>query len=225
MNCYDTNIWNIFGNTLAEKSMDSNLMQMWSESDHNMSRFYTTGFETILFNRDHSFVLETVLASSVGWDNEIIIVGNHDSLGKLSKIANKQNLTHHCLGWFSEKWDDFENGLPSYNDVSHILIGIDSETDLRHIPVKKLLQLSARHKFSLIVYCDTSVTGLNDLFEGSIDYMIGGLEVEPIQSFVVARRSRLVQTEGKSNCFNLDLHSFWQWTMRNREPIIEPMRV
>lgn len=224
MNIYELNFWNIFGNSLADNSMDNRIIPMWSNGNYNLSPFYTTGFETILFNKDQSFVLEAVLASTVAWDNEILIAGNSNSLDKLGKIVSKQNLTYHCLNWSPESGDDFENDFNNYSGVSHLLIGIDSLTSMENIPVKKILQIASKNKYSLIVYCDISVTGLNDIFNGAIDYMIGGLSAEPPKSFVVARRSRLVQTEGKSRSFNMDLYSYWQWSMKDRTSIIEPMR-
>jgi hypothetical protein len=224
MSCYQSNTWNYFGNSLADNALDSNVIQMWSKKDHNVSRFYTTGFETILFNKDHSFVLKSVLSSTISWGKELLITGNSSSIEKLSKSAEEQNLTFLCFDWNSGNWDDLEKSLSNRQDISHLLVGIDSNTSIDQIPVSKLLMILAKHKLSLIVYCDVQVTGLNDYFGGAIDYMIGGINSEPPLSFVVARRSRLVQTEGNSDSFNLDLYSFWQWSVRNRASGIEPMR-
>ena len=225
MNTYEANFWNLFGNSLAENTMDNNVIQMWSSRDYNLSRFYTTGFETILFNKEQLFVLETVLASTVAWDNEILIAGNCNSLEKLCKAVNKQNLTHYCLDWSSDSWGDIENDFHTYSGVTHLLVGIDSLTSPEKIPVNKLLLLTAKYKLTLIVYCDISVTGLNDIFNGAIDYMIGRSSVEPPKSFLVARRNKLVQTEGKSRSFKMDLYTYWQWSMRDWTSIIEPMRI
>ena len=224
MERYELKMRNLFGNILSDNPLDNNVLQMWSKRDYSLSRFYTTGFETILFNKDNSFVLETVLSSSVLWEKEILITGNEKSIEKLSKTVNNQNLTYHCLDWFSDGLDNFEEKKSTYSSVTHLLVGIDSDNLIEKIPVKKLLKLSLTHKYNLIVYCDSPVLGLNDVFDGAIDYMVGGVSIEPLLSFVVARRSRLVQTEGKSRNFNNDLYSYWQWSLRNREPFIEPMR-
>jgi len=225
MNNYESNFWNLFGNSLSENPIDDNVMQMWSNRDYNLSRFYTTGFETIMFNKDQLFALETVLASTVAWDNEILIAGNRNSIEKLCMVVDKQNLTYSCLDWSSECWNEIDNYLSAYSGVTHLLVGIDSLTSTENIPVNKLLQLASKNKLTLIVYCDIPVTGLNDIFNGAIDYMIGSSSVEPPESFLVARRNKLVQTEGKSRSFNMDLYTYWQWSMRDRTSIIEPMKV
>jgi hypothetical protein len=224
MNYTESNLWNIFGNTLSENTLNNNVLQMWSKRDCSLSRFYTTGFETILFNKEKSFVLETVLSSSASWDSEILIAGNNKAVEKLSNIANKQNLDYRCLDWFSEDWEDFVNNFTKCSNISHLLVGIDSETSIDQVPIKKLLQFTSKNKCSLIVYCDTDVTGLNDIFDGAIDYMIGDVTNEPVMSFVVARRNRLVQTEGNSSSFSNNLYLFWQLSLRNRTSFIEPMR-
>jgi len=223
MNRYEPEKSNMFNTTLAESHLDSKVIQMWSRHQYDSAPFYTTGFETILFNRENSFVLETVLASSVNYDNEVLIVSYGKSMTKLKSMVAAQNLIFHCFDWSSDVWDDFENKISKTPNISHILIGIDSETAVKDIPVEKLLNLASKRRYSLIAYCDTIVDGLNDIFNGAIDFMIGILN--NLRSFVVARRSRLVQTEGNSRCFNRDLYSYWQWTMRDRKPLIKPMRV
>jgi hypothetical protein len=223
MNYNESNLWNLFGNNLSNNLLDNRVIQKWSKNDCNVSRFYTTGFETILFSKERSFVLETVLSSSVSWDKEIIIAGNSKSVENLTKTVSKQNLSYHCFDWSSDSWDEFEENLSKYSNVTHLLVGIDS-TSIDNVPIKKLLQLSAKNRYSLIVYSDTDVNGLNDIFDGAIDYMIGCVTEEPPLSFVIARRNRLVQTEGKTRSFGKDLYMFWQWSMQDRAPYIEPVR-
>ena len=223
MNRNKTEKNNLFSTTLAESHLDANVMQMWSRRQYDAAPFYTTGFESILFNRENSFVLETVLASSVNYDKAVLIAGSGKSMNKLKDMVAAQNLTFHCFDWSSDGWDDFENKVSEIPNISHLLVGIDSETAIKDIPVDKLLNLASKRRYSLIAYCDTIVDGLNDIFNGAIDFMIGVLN--NLRSFVVARRSRLVQTEGNSKCFNRDLYSYWQWTMRDRKSLIEPMRI
>ena len=223
MNYAESNLWNLFGNTLSNNLLDNRVIQKWSNHDYNASRFYTTGFETILFSKETSFVLETVLASSVLWDREILIAGNTKSVENLYKTVSKQNLTSHSFDCDLDNWDEFEKNISRNFNITHLLVGIDSATSIDTVPVKKLLQFATKNRYSLIVYCDADVTGINDIFDGAIDYMIGNVSEEPHLSFVVARRNKLVQTEGKSSTFGKDLYLFWQWYVRDRGAYIAPM--
>ncbi|MCL2073337.1 MAG: hypothetical protein FWH18_05425 [Marinilabiliaceae bacterium] len=210
---------------ISDDLLNAAMQQLWSKRDYDTANFYTTGFETIIFNRDPSFVLKTVLSSSVGFENELLIIGNGHTGETLCRTANEQNLTFHYFDIFSYNWSQIENLLYNRAHISHLLVGIDSDTPIEQIPVINLLHLTSTHKCSLIVYSESSVDALNDIFGGAIDFMICGLTNEPPVSFLVARRSQLVQTEGNSNSLNFDLYSYWQWSMRDRTPIIEPMRV
>ena len=219
------NINNYISNTIADNTPNINMLQRWSKRDYNTSRFYETGFETIMFNQDPSFVLKTVLSSSVAYENEILIIGSGNSSEKLCRTANEQNLTFHYFDMFTDNWKEIENRLYCRPNISHLLVGIDFDASMEQIPMNNLLNILSTHNCSLIVYCDSSVDGLNDIFGGAIDFMICGLNNEPPLSFVVARRSQLVQTEGNSGSFNFDLYSYWQWSVRDRTPFIEPMQV
>jgi len=210
-------------NTLSENSLNTNILQMWSNGDHNVSRFYKTGFETILFNKDLSFALKTVVESSINFENDVFIIGSGNTLELLISTAKEQNLSYYSFDCNRDNWDKFEQKMSVNSVTSHILIGIDSETTLENIPIKNLLQVVSNKRYSLIVYCNSQIEGLNDLFGGTIDYMIGKVSLEPVISFVVARRNKLVQTEGASCSFNHDLYSHWQWSMRDRKSVIEPM--
>src|SRR5690606_1135920 len=61
---------------LMEDEMDTKVLQMWSKREISAGRFYQTGFETILFNQDKSFALETVLSSIIQWDKGLLVLNS-----------------------------------------------------------------------------------------------------------------------------------------------------
>lgn len=211
------------GNVLADDGPDSKMIRMWSKREFAENRFYQTGFETILYTKGRTFALETVLSSVVTLDDEILIAGFGSTLDELENKALEQGIVYHRYNWFLDGWSNLDEVVSSNRNISKILIGIDAETDVEDIPVEELLAVAAKRKTGLIVYCETDVDGLNDSFKGAIDFMIGECDCHPLRSFVVARRSKLVQTEGVSRSFNFDLYRYWQWSMRHRNSIIEPM--
>jgi len=212
-------------NVLVENGNDAHVIKMWSKREFVTNRFYQTGFETILFNKDRTFAIETVLSSVVTLDDEILIAGYGKSLDELERKAVEQGIIYHIYNWFTDGWNRVDEVVAANPKISKILIGIDAETSVDDIPVEALLAVAAKRKTGLIVYCETNVDGLNDRFKGAIDFMIADCDCHTKHSFVVARRSKLVQTEGVSRSFNFDLYRFWQWSMRKRNSIIEPMCV
>ncbi len=223
MGDFNSGIIDSMSSVLIEDCLDPHVMRMWSAREFAKDMFYQTGFETILFNKNRSFALETVLSSVISWDDEVLIVGFGAILGEMESKADSQGVFYQSYNWVIDGWSSLENVIEANGNIKKILIGIEAETEVDDIPIEKLLALATKNKIGIIVYCQTDVDGLNDRFKGAIDFMIGECDCHPHRSFVVARRSKLVQTEGVSQSFNFDLYAYWQWSMRNRNSIIEPM--
>lgn len=207
------------GKVLMEEEMDTKVLQMWSKKEISASRFYQTGFETILFDQDKSFALETVLSSIIHWDKGLLVLNsgvtdlNFSALAVFFDIINHN--THHL------DFPDIEQLIQRQHSLTHVLLNLSDAEALSDSDLKHLLQLISRRKLTLIVNCDSVVHGLNDRFLGSIDFMVGKIHSQ--RSFVVARRSKLVQAEGNSRNLNKDLYAYWQWSVRHRNAVIEPM--
>lgn len=213
----------LFSAVLSDEGLDAKAIRMWSKRELDASQFYQTGFETLLFNKDRRFALETVLSSVVSIDDQILIAGFGVTLEEMKSKAEALCLDYQSYNWFADGWSRLFGIIGSSRQLNTILIGLDSETDVNDIPVEELVAAASQTKSRLIVYCETDVEGLNDRFKNAIDFMIGECDCHPHRSFVVARRSKLVQTEGVSRSFNLNLYTYWQWSMRKRNPVIEPM--
>ncbi len=208
---------------LNEDGLDSKVIRMWSKREFNAGLFYKTGFETLLFNKNKAFALDTVLSSVVSLDDEVLLAGYGKTLQELENKADEHGLAFTSFNWFLDGWTNLRNAILSNKNINTLVIGIDADTDVNDIPVEELFAVVMLNKINLIVYCETDVEGLNDQFKNAIDFMIGECDCHPHRSFVVARRSKLVQTEGISRSFNHNLYTYWQWSMRNRHSIIEPM--
>lgn len=213
----------LFNAVLSDESLDNKVIRMWSKREVDATQFYQTGFETLLFKKDRRFALETVLSSVVSIDDQVLIAGFGVPLEEMINKAEALSLDYQSFNWFSGGWSRLLQIIGSSRQLNTILIGIDAQTEVNDIPVEELVAAASQTKSRLIVYCETDVDGLNDQFKNAIDFMIGECDCHPHQSFVVARRSKLVQTEGVSRSFNLNLYNYWQWSMRKRNPVIEPM--
>ncbi|MCA1744908.1 MAG: hypothetical protein LC643_04225, partial [Bacteroidales bacterium] len=204
---------------LMEDEMDTKVLQMWSKREISAGRFYQTGFETILFNQDKSFALETVLSSIIHWDKGLLVLNsgatdlNFNALALFFDIHNHNS--HHL------DFPAIEMLIRTQHSLSHVLLNLSDAEALTDSDLEQLLQLINRRKLTLIVNCDSEVDGLNDRFMGAIDFMIGKTHSQ--RSFVIARRSKLVQAEGNSRNLNNDLYAYWQWSVRHRNAVIEPM--
>jgi hypothetical protein len=207
------------GKVLMEEEMDTKVLEMWSKREIRAGRFYQTGFETILFNQDKNFALETVLSSIIQWDKALLVLNSGVTDLNLSALAvffdvinhNQHHLDFPAIG----------QQIQAQHSLTHLLLNLSDAEALSDGDLEQLLHLITRRKLTLIVNCDSVVHGLNDRFMGAIDFMIG--KIHDQRSFVVARRSKLVQAEGNSRNLNKDLYAYWQWSVRHRNAVLEPM--
>ena len=207
------------GKLQMEEEMDTKVLQMWSKKEISAGRFYQTGFETVFFDQDKSFALETVLSSIINWDKGLLVINSGASDLNFKALAVFFDILNHN----SQNLDfpTIEQLLHAQHNLTHVLLNLSDAEALSDSDLQQLLQLINRHKLTLIVNCDAEVYGLNDRFMGDIDFMVG--KIHDHRSFVIARRSKLVQAEGNSCNLNKDLHAYWQWSVRHRNAVIEPM--
>jgi hypothetical protein len=207
------------GKVLMEEEMDTKVLEMWSKREIIAGRFYQTGFETILFDQDKNFALETVLSSIIQWDKALLVLNSGATDLNLNALAvffdvinhNPHHLDFPAIG----------QQIQAQHSLTHLLLNLSDAEALSDSDLEQLLQLITRRKLTLIVNCDAVVHGLNDRFMGAIDFMVG--KIHDQRSFVVARRSKLVQAEGNSRNLNKDLYAYWQWSVRHRNAVLEPM--
>lgn len=207
---------------LRDENMNEKVIGMWSSRTIG-GEFYKTGFETLLFNQSSCFALETVLQSVVTWDKELLVAGTGNSLTILEKRLSKYKFSTYYCNLSDNDWNGISSSLQNLPGITHLLVNISCPIAITNNEINRLLSLINDHKVTLIINCEAEVVGLNDLFMNAIDFMIGKYDTGQPGSFVVARRSKLVQTEGNSKCFSLDLYSYWQLSLSGRDAVIEPM--
>lgn len=207
------------GNLLMEEEMDTQVLQMWSKKEIIAGRFYQTGFETIHFEQDKNFALETVLSSVIHWDKALLVLNSGVTDLNFNALSVFFDIIHHPSDHLD--FPVIEQYLHTQHSLTHVLLNLSDTETLSDSDLEQLLQLINRRKLTLIVNCDSQVHGLNDRFMGAIDFMVGKIQHQ--RSFVIARRSKLVQAEGNSRNLNKDLYAYWQWSVRHRNAIIEPM--
>lgn len=206
---------------------DSGLISIMTKSIVNPESFYLTGYETISFKRTREFALETVLASVVPLEKDIIIISNNIDDLRLKRLCSYHGVSSEIIKKplsFAE-WEEFGLIVSNYRQYSHILVSVDvnSEEDMNNL--RKMATLVDNMKIGLIVHCRRQPMELNDVKKLSIDYMICNGTNSDISSIVLAQRNRLVQIEGNARNIKMDLYKYWQSTLYGRNSLIEPMAI
>ncbi len=208
----------------APEDLNTSIINMWTRDEIHPAQFYRTGFETIFFNHNRQYALDCVLSSAVPADKEIVIAGQAN-LQEVVAGANRFDIPNLVFEATPEEISLVDAVLGKGTNVSHFVLVIEKDDDQIEKYINHLRPILSFKGIDLILYCTASVQSVNDRANGSVDYMIGGWNEFPDNSFVVARRNKLVQTEGNSRALNFDLYASWQWCLQGRGSNIAPMEM
>jgi hypothetical protein len=215
----------VFSNVgLVPEHLNLSVINMWTRDPIHPEQFYRTGFETIFFNHNRQSALNCVLSSVIPADKEIVIAGQQ-GLEDVVEVANRFDIPNIVFDAPPGELPLLETFLSLRPYVSHLILVIEQNDAVVEKYIEHLRSVLDHHGVDLILYCTSFVECINDRTNGSVDYLIGGWDELPDNSFVVARRNRLVQTEGNSRSLNFDLYASWQWGLKGRGPNILPMEM
>ena len=203
------------GTVFYDESSVRQLMSILSVSSLQPDRFYLTGYETIFFETSHEFVLESLHTSVMGFVKELLIVRLSDEVSVYEQLCRRHDIGYRIIE-ACEGMIDFtilEERLATDCRHSHLLISGSVLNYGEHL-IFKLGDLLSRYRRCLFV--------LKDVFQYHVDFMVAN-DVKSGNSVVLARRSKLVQSEGIARTPLYDLYAYWQSSMRSRRPCIEPM--
>jgi hypothetical protein len=188
--------------------------------------FYLSGFEVIFLNHNRSSALKTVLSSVVSFDNKLLILEKEkDSIG-IPFMCKELGLDYslYMINKDEDTWKNVEILFSTNKRISHVLIEIDDAYNALFL--NQLVLFCEHINVELIVlFKGYDEMMLNNCMLNNVSYVILSELQEDNQSFIVAKRSSLVQTEGVSGLFAYDLHRHWQQLLNNRKSIIQPMAV
>lgn len=204
---------------------DSGLISLMTKSSVNPDNFYLTGYETISFKRTREYALETVLASVIPFEKDILIISNNIDDLHLQRLCSNHGINSTIIkqAQSSQAWEEFKYVASNYRRYSHIIVSCDVSDEFDMSQLRKIANLIDNMKVGLIVHCRRKPMELNDVKNMNVDYMICNGTNSDISSVVLARRSRLVQTEGIARDYRMDLYNYWQSTLSSRTSFIEPM--
>jgi len=207
--------------------VDQDLISLMTNTPISPENFYLTGYETISFKRTREFALETVLASVIPFEKDLLIAANNVDDLHIQKLCKIYGVNNSIIN-LPEPQDELESlisSLAKERRYSHILLSCDVNKPERNEHIRQLAQLLRKTSIKLIVQCKRKLMNLKAVREFNISYMICNGMSSYISSVVLARRSQLVQTEGLSRNSQFDLYNYWQTTLFSRKSGIKPMAI
>ncbi len=184
-------------------------------SDDSM---HFSGIETLSFQRDAMFALSSVLSSSISFHQHLLIVYTGDKSLEIQQICDKFQISYQYIK--IENQLDEINALYNKQNFSHLVCCID---DNESFSSDEFIQLSLichnSHTDLILFYNYVNSNVLEEYMAYQSAFSVFATGENGNHSKVLAKRNRLVQTEGISPSFDSDLYAHWQRSLSQRSSI------
>jgi 2-aminoethylphosphonate-pyruvate transaminase len=175
------------------------------------------GYECVIMQGSGTFGIESVISSSVGKNDVLLVLANGAYGERIAKMATILQLNHHVIRFpedeiiTAEATRDF---LETHPEITHVAC-IHSETTTGLInPVTEIGAVCKKYNKIFIVDAMSSFGGVDmDMKEMQIDFLVSSsnkcIEGVPGFAFSLCKRSELEKTKGLARSLSLDLYEQW----------------
>ncbi|APF23615.1 2-aminoethylphosphonate--pyruvate transaminase [Clostridium butyricum] len=171
-------------------------------------------YTTVLMQGSGTFAVESVITSTVGEKDKLLIIANGAYGERIGQIAEHISLNHVI---YNNEYDEH----PDMDKVKEIL---DKDTEITHIamvhcetttgilnPIEALSVIAKEYNKTLIIDAMSSFGGIPiDIKALGIDYLISSankcIQGVPGFGFVIAKKEKLEKCKGISRSLSLDLY-------------------
>lgn len=175
-------------------------------------------YTAILMQGSGSFVVESVLTSTIRDSDHALIISNGAYGERIAQMAERIGLsyTHYTTAYNTPPAiNELELLLQAEPHITHIaMVHCETTTGILN-PIEAVAALAKKHELTFIVDAMSSFGGVPiDVSGLDIDYVISSankcIQGVPGFGFVIAKKSLLLQTAGVSRSVSLDLYDQWK---------------
>lgn len=202
----------------AMSSMD--LLKSLAAEKSLLDHFYLTGYEGICLSLGHRDLTRSVISSAVPMYGELLAIGSKDEISFWASICEDLHIGMTAIETTGTDASEAIATLLKENPaISHILC----TANYGQANIKTLTDAAHKRHASVIVDDSASRVDMAGIEAAGIDFSISTAETESPISVIIAKRSRLVMTEGNARRGEHDIYAAWQDTLANRNPTWVPM--
>lgn len=184
------------------------------------SDFYRTGFEELCMNISRTATSEAVISSVIPFDGELLIIGNSEVCTLWRHICHNLSISVSVIDG-QDTEECLETALKAVLNTNEHITHIICSSERSANSLSLIGKMAKEYRKSLIVENANNAIAASNMNSHNIDFLITA--EENCETLVVARRSKLVQTEGNARHANHDIYAMWQNDMRVRTATLEPM--
>lgn len=184
--------------------------------------FYLTGYEGICLDLGHESLTRAIISSAVPMEGELLVIGSDSACNLWHKVCAELRIRVSFVDAAEEDLlEAVEAILTANKRIGHVLC----TSHCSGCTIKAISALAHKSRAALIVDTDSTQMEMSEIEANGIDFCIStpAEESEAALSIVIARRSRLVMTEGNARNAEHDIYSAWQDCLSARKPSWAPM--
>ena len=176
------------------------------------------GFESVLMQGSGTFGVESVCSCAIPPDRKMLVAVNGSYGERIAKICQMAGVQTVCKRRPEDQIitpDDIASTLDQNADVSGVaVVHCETTTGILN-PIEEIGRVVRKYDKTYIVDSMSAFGGIPfDFRKSEIDFLVSSankcIEGVPGFSFVIARRARLLETQGRSRSLSLDLYDQWE---------------
>lgn len=179
-------------------------------------------YTTVLMQGSGTFTVESVVGSSMGEGDRLLVVSNGAYGDRITEIAKVLKLSYENIDFGEAGRVDLaliEERLRT-GDFTHIAMVHCETTTGRVNPISEIGKIAGKAGVSYIVDAMSSFGGMEiDIERLGCDFLISSankcIQGVPGFGFVIAKRSSVINCSGKAKSLSLDLYSQWKTMEEN----------
>ena len=181
------------------------------------------GYEAILLQGSGTYGLESVVGSAIPSDGKLLVLSNGAYGERIAKIAGLLKIKYSILVSEESAAPDLQkldDALAADAGITHVaMVHCETTTGILN-PVEAAGRIVAARQRAFIVDAMSSFGAIPiDLKASSIDFLVSSankcLEGVPGFCFIIAKKSRLMECDGRARSLSLDLFGQWQGFQKN----------
>lgn len=197
-----------------------NVMSALAQDKSFVEHFYLSGYEGLCVQMGHEELTRSIISTAVPMEGELLVVGGDELCGLWRRVCASLRIRVSAID--VERGDVVvatETLLKVNQRITHILCSTQLDAEV----VRRLTELAHRNGRSVIVDSTSDSMDMGDIEKSGVDFAISAGEGDRPVSVIVARRSRLVMTEGNARRREHDIYMAWQASLEGRTSRIRPM--